>query len=75
MSQIVSRVTFTITVFPRPDGTAQIETRADPPNADVLMLCQAMLGVMTQFLLQVQQGSSSMLVRQKPQQEGEGDGA
>lgn len=72
MSQIVSRVTFTITVFPRPDGTAQVETRADPPNADVLMLCQAMLGVMTQFLLQVQQQGSRMLVGQKKAEEPNG---
>lgn len=71
MSLIVHQVTFTITIRPKPDGTAQVETRAEPANADVLMLCQAMLGVMTQFLLQLQQGSS-MLVGQKKAEEPNG---
>lgn len=71
MNLIVSRVTFTITVLPRPDGTAQVETRAEPANADVLMLCQAMLGVMTQFLLQVQEGNRMLVGKH---QEGKDDG-
>lgn len=74
MNQIVSRVTFTITIQPKADGTAQVETRAEPANADVLMLCQAMLGVMTQFLLQLQQGNRMLIGQPRVKTEGEGDG-
>lgn len=60
MSLIISRVTLTITIRPNPDGSAQVETRAEPANADVLMLSQAMLGVMAHYLQQLQ-GKTQML--------------
>lgn len=69
----LSPVTLTITIRPKVDGTAQVETRANPENVNLLVLCQAMLGVMTTYLQQVQ-SQNQMLVGQK-KQEGEDDGA
>lgn len=69
----LSPITLTITIRPKADGTAQVETRAEPEHVDILALCQAMLGVCANFLQQVQ-SRNQMLVGQK-RQEGEDDGA
>lgn len=75
MSRIISLapVTLTITIRPKPDGTAQVETRAEPEHVDLLVLCQAMLGVLTTYLQQIQ-SRNQMLVGQKKLEE-EDDGA